>query len=153
MPWRHMGEWRYSSNVLDLGSRCRWVVSFTTRPLYPWGYRSRYPLDKRLGGPRLWTLWRRQKLCHAGNRTRAVKPVTPRAYQHARRRTNSLDLYSGDTLFESRLGHGIWWRMFIVTLRGPSRRMPWYYLYQAKEISFQILSKSLLPIILSCDAV
>jgi hypothetical protein len=27
------------------------VVSFTPLPLYPWGKSSRYPLEKRLGGP------------------------------------------------------------------------------------------------------
>jgi hypothetical protein len=51
MPRRHMGEWRYSSTFLDLGTRWRWVVSFTSLPLYPRGYRPRYPLDRRLGGP------------------------------------------------------------------------------------------------------
>jgi hypothetical protein len=35
----------------DLGTRCRWVVSFTPRPLYPQGKNPRYPLDRRLGGP------------------------------------------------------------------------------------------------------
>jgi len=29
----------------------RWVVSFTYLPLYPQEKRSRYPLDRRLGGP------------------------------------------------------------------------------------------------------
>jgi hypothetical protein len=29
MPWTHMGEWRYSSTFLDLGTRWRWMVSFT----------------------------------------------------------------------------------------------------------------------------
>jgi hypothetical protein len=28
------GEWRYSSTVIDLGTRWRWVVRFTPRPLY-----------------------------------------------------------------------------------------------------------------------
>jgi len=32
--------------ILNLGIRCRWVVSFTSRPLYP-----RYPLDRKLDGP------------------------------------------------------------------------------------------------------
>jgi hypothetical protein len=41
LPWRHMGEWRYRSTFLDLGARWRWVVSFP-----------RYPLNRRLGGPR-----------------------------------------------------------------------------------------------------
>jgi hypothetical protein len=30
-----MEEWRYSSNFLDLGTRWRWMVSFTSLPLYP----------------------------------------------------------------------------------------------------------------------
>jgi hypothetical protein len=40
IPWRHMGEWRYSSTFLDLGTRWRWVVSFTHLPLYPRGERA-----------------------------------------------------------------------------------------------------------------
>jgi hypothetical protein len=30
-----MGEWRYSSTILDLGIRWRLVVNFTPQPLYP----------------------------------------------------------------------------------------------------------------------
>jgi hypothetical protein len=37
--------------IPDFGSRWRWVVSFTPRPLYPQGKRPWYPLDMRLGGP------------------------------------------------------------------------------------------------------
>jgi hypothetical protein len=37
--------------ILDLGTRWRWVFSFTARPLYPKEKRSWYPLDRRLGGP------------------------------------------------------------------------------------------------------
>jgi hypothetical protein len=40
-----MGEWRYSSTILDRGT------SFTPRSLYPHGKNPRYPLDRRLGGP------------------------------------------------------------------------------------------------------
>jgi hypothetical protein len=36
---------------LDFGTRWRWVVSFTPRPLYPQGKSPWYPLDRRLGGP------------------------------------------------------------------------------------------------------
>jgi hypothetical protein len=43
-----MRDWRYNS---DLSIRWRWVVSFTSRPLYPLGKISQYPLDRRLGGP------------------------------------------------------------------------------------------------------
>jgi hypothetical protein len=35
---------------LGLGTRWKWVVSFTPRPLYPQGKIPWYPLDKRLGG-------------------------------------------------------------------------------------------------------
>jgi hypothetical protein len=28
MPWRQIGEWRYSSILLDLCTKCRWMVSF-----------------------------------------------------------------------------------------------------------------------------
>jgi hypothetical protein len=41
----------YSSTILDLGTRWRWGVSFTSLPLYPRGKSPRYPLDRRLGGP------------------------------------------------------------------------------------------------------
>jgi hypothetical protein len=36
---------------LHLGTSWRWVVSFTPRPLNPRGKSSRYPLDRKLGGP------------------------------------------------------------------------------------------------------
>jgi hypothetical protein len=38
MPWRHMGEWGYSSTFLHLGTSWRWVVSFTPLPFYPRGW-------------------------------------------------------------------------------------------------------------------
>jgi len=48
------------STHLDLGTRWKWVVSFTPRPLYPCRKSPRYPLDRRLGGPEsVWTWWRR----------------------------------------------------------------------------------------------
>jgi hypothetical protein len=37
MPWRRVGEWRYGSIILELGTRWRWVVSFAGLPLYPSG--------------------------------------------------------------------------------------------------------------------
>jgi hypothetical protein len=47
----YWGSGDIASFILDLGTRWRWVVSFTPRPLCfheksPW-----YPLDRRLGGP------------------------------------------------------------------------------------------------------
>jgi hypothetical protein len=41
-PWRRMGEWKYISIILDLGTRWRWVVRFIPRPLYRWGKSSRW---------------------------------------------------------------------------------------------------------------
>jgi hypothetical protein len=37
-------------SFFDLGSRWRWVVSFTPRPLYPQGKSPWYPSDRRLSG-------------------------------------------------------------------------------------------------------
>jgi hypothetical protein len=46
-----MKDWRCSSTIIDLDTRCRWVVSFKPRPIYPRRDSPRYPLDRRLGGP------------------------------------------------------------------------------------------------------
>jgi hypothetical protein len=37
VSYRHMGEWRYSSSILDLGTKWRWMVRFMLRPLYSQG--------------------------------------------------------------------------------------------------------------------
>jgi hypothetical protein len=47
----YWGSGGIAPHILDLGTRWRWVVSFTLRPLYPQGKRPSYPLDRRLGGP------------------------------------------------------------------------------------------------------
>jgi hypothetical protein len=46
----YWGSGGIAPRILDLGTRWRWVVSFTRRPLYPHGNSPRYPLDRRLGG-------------------------------------------------------------------------------------------------------
>jgi hypothetical protein len=46
--WRSGG---IAPRILDLGTRWRWVVSFTPWPIYPQGKKPWYPLDRRLGGP------------------------------------------------------------------------------------------------------
>jgi hypothetical protein len=48
-----MVKWRYSSTILNLGTRWRWVVNFTPRPLYSQGKSPRYRLGRRLGGFRI----------------------------------------------------------------------------------------------------
>jgi hypothetical protein len=48
---RYLGVEVQLHSFFDLGTRWRWVVSFTPRPLYPQGKNPWYPLDMRLGGP------------------------------------------------------------------------------------------------------
>jgi hypothetical protein len=47
----YWGSGGIGPRILDLGTRKRWVVSFTLRPLYPRGKSPWYPFDRRLGGP------------------------------------------------------------------------------------------------------
>jgi hypothetical protein len=46
--WRSRG---IDPRILDLGTRWKWVVSFTPRLLYFQGKSPWYPLDRRLGEP------------------------------------------------------------------------------------------------------
>jgi hypothetical protein len=73
-PWGRIGEWRYSSKILDLSTRWKRVVSFTSLPLYPWGKIHRYPLDRRLGRP-IAGLDADTILTTTENRTPALQPV------------------------------------------------------------------------------
>jgi hypothetical protein len=41
----------YLHAFFELGTRWRWVVNFTPRPLYPQGKSLQYLLARRLGGP------------------------------------------------------------------------------------------------------
>jgi hypothetical protein len=47
----YWGSGGIAPRILDLGTRWRWVASFTPWPLYPQGKSPWYPLDRRLGGP------------------------------------------------------------------------------------------------------
>jgi hypothetical protein len=77
MPWRRLGEWRYSSIIPGLGTRWRWTISFTPQPLYPRGKSRRYPLDRGLGGPqsRSECYGEKKNVAPTGNRTPAVQSV------------------------------------------------------------------------------
>jgi hypothetical protein len=46
-------EWMYSSTILDLGTKWRWVVSFTSRPHYSRRKIPQHPLDRMVGGPQV----------------------------------------------------------------------------------------------------
>jgi hypothetical protein len=75
-----MGEWSYSSTILDLGSRWRWVVSFTPRPIYLRGNSFQYSLNRRILGPRsaMDAVEKIKSLAPVGNRTLAVQPIVRR---------------------------------------------------------------------------
>jgi hypothetical protein len=47
----YWGSGGIAPRILYLGTRWRWAVSFTPRPLYPQGKSPWCPLDRRLGGP------------------------------------------------------------------------------------------------------
>jgi hypothetical protein len=49
---RYWGSRGIAPRILDPGTKWRWVVRFTPRPLYPQGKSPRYPLDRRWVGPR-----------------------------------------------------------------------------------------------------
>jgi hypothetical protein len=51
MPWRRMGEGKFSSIIFDLCTGWTWMVSFTLLPFYLRGKNLRYPLDTRVGRP------------------------------------------------------------------------------------------------------
>jgi hypothetical protein len=46
-----LGSRSIAPRILHLGTRWRWVVSFTARPLYSQRKSPCYQLDRRLGGP------------------------------------------------------------------------------------------------------
>jgi hypothetical protein len=60
MPWRHVGQLMYSSTILNLGTRWRWVASFTPWPLYPPGKQLPVTIGPARWTPdSVWTLWRK----------------------------------------------------------------------------------------------
>jgi hypothetical protein len=77
MPWRHIGKWRYSSTILGLTSRWRWVVGFMFQLLYPWGKSPWYSLNRMLGEPqsRSGCYGEEKNLVPARNGTLTVQPV------------------------------------------------------------------------------
>jgi hypothetical protein len=77
--WRSGG---IAPRILDLGSRWRWVVSFTPRPLYSQGKSSRYPLDRKLNGPQSWSgkVVKRQSTTSFGTRTPGHPARSPALY-------------------------------------------------------------------------
>jgi hypothetical protein len=67
-PWKYTEKWRHSSTILDLGTRWRWVVSFTLLPPYSRWMNRRYLLSRRLGGleSRSWSFGEEKNLAPSG---------------------------------------------------------------------------------------
>ena len=47
--WRYIGEWRYNATYVNLDTRWKWAVSFTSSALNRRGEGPRYLLNRRLG--------------------------------------------------------------------------------------------------------
>jgi hypothetical protein len=74
-----MREWRYSSTILDLGTRRGLAVSFTALTLYILEKSPRYPLDRRLVGPQsALDAVEKRKILHCRQSSPAVQPETRR---------------------------------------------------------------------------
>jgi hypothetical protein len=107
-----MGEWRYRSTILDIGTRRRWVVSFTSQWLYP---RERAPGTHWIGswvGPRagLEAAEYIKSLPPIGNRTPVVHPIACRpVYRKANSCSENTDFYETKFFFQclkgTSLGH------------------------------------------------
>jgi len=55
---RHEDVWEsgiINPHFLNLDPISRWMVRFTPSPLYPWRKGHRYSLDRKLGGPQIWS--------------------------------------------------------------------------------------------------
>jgi hypothetical protein len=64
----YWGSGGIAPRILDFGTRWRWVISVTSRPLYPHVKSPWYPLDRRLGEPQSRS-GREKFQVPAGNRT------------------------------------------------------------------------------------
>jgi hypothetical protein len=76
-----LGSGGITPRILDLGTRWRWVVSFTPRLLYPQGKSPWYPLGRRLGGAQ--NRWREKFPAPAGNRSSDHPARSPALYHWA----------------------------------------------------------------------
>jgi hypothetical protein len=64
----YWGNGGIAPRILDLGTRWRWVVSYTPLPLYSQGQSPLYPLVRRLGGPQ-------RRSGHGGEETNPPVPA------------------------------------------------------------------------------
>jgi hypothetical protein len=91
----HWGSRGITLRILDLGTRWRWVVSFTPRSLYPQGKSLWYPLDRSLGGP--------QSRSGRGGEEKNSQPPPGIEPQNFERPTRSPALYHTDWAIQALL--------------------------------------------------
>jgi hypothetical protein len=97
-----MGGEDIAPRILNLGTRWRWMVSFTPRPLYPQGNSPWYPLDRRQGGPQ-------SRPGHGGEEKNSQPPpgIEPPIIQPlAKRYTTELSRLHPPSIFGHR--HDLW---------------------------------------------
>jgi hypothetical protein len=163
-----MGDWRYSVNILALGTEW-WVVSFKPWPLYSHENCPRYPLYEGLDGAQSQPgrYGEKKTLVSTRNRTPAVQPLAYRYtdwpipalcrryantknwqnysgtfYVHYERAGwlsgNVLNLYWEGVQFESRLGHLLLWLEIFHEFLRPARKISKQCLDYITAVSFQI---------------
>jgi hypothetical protein len=79
-------ECRYSSTFLDLGNIRRWVVSFTPRPLYPWGKNPPVLWNPPRMPEPVWATWKRENALiyrDSNSDPSVVQPVASRYTNYA----------------------------------------------------------------------
>jgi hypothetical protein len=96
-----MGEWRFSSNILNLFTRWKWVISFSPLQLYPHGQSLSYPLDTRLGRPHSQSQRYGKSLCSCRESKYVTSTFQPIAWSLHRLKN------SGDNLTFSKAGYNI----------------------------------------------
>jgi hypothetical protein len=101
MPWRHKGEWRYMSTILDLGTRWRWVSDLDALPLgneppVPTGQEARWAPEL------VWMLWRRKKSwsCRETNSGRPARSTELWTMNNSCQGNRYVGRYSGWALLE-----------------------------------------------------
>jgi hypothetical protein len=75
-----MGELRYSSTILNLFTRWRWVAIFAPRPIYPRGKSPWHPLYISLGGPQSRT--EKKKVSCSYRESNPGRPARSRRYTY-----------------------------------------------------------------------
>jgi hypothetical protein len=123
-PWAYWGSGGIAPHILDLGTRSRWVVSFTPWLFYPQRKSPWYPSYSRLGGPRasLDAVVKRKVTAPAGTGTPDYPVHSPVLYHWAilALKVPNSQLYWNPCQFHSKLccvtyiGNFVQWLLIII---------------------------------------